>query len=91
MTSHQISLKLVPPGNSSKIDVNTCDGCQDLKIETPIFFGLLAEAFGFTDETEEQEFLLKYHLNGHSVFPRSTAPKQLVSRNKSNSILGLND
>lgn len=66
-TRPAIKLKLVPV---DKIDVNTCDGCQDLKDMTPIFFQLITEVFGIGDKIEEDDFLLGYHTNGHSMFRR---------------------
>lgn len=85
MRLQEDSQRLALLGKSS-IDVGSCDGCQDLISRTPIFFSLLAEAFGITDETAEQDLLIRYHLNGHSTFTRTAKPKQLEPNRR---LLGL--
>jgi len=73
MKSQQISLTLVPSGNLS------CSGCLELKRDTPILFNLMLEFFGLTNEEEEKEFLLKFHMNGHRIFNNADQPKQIES------------
>lgn len=78
MRSPQLSLTLVPSGKSLTTD---CDGCRDLRSSTPILFDLLCEFFGIIEdnETETDEFMLKYHLNGHRLFVSMGEQKQLTS------------
>jgi hypothetical protein len=75
----QITLKLIPPEQASTIIFKICENCIDLVMETPILYQLLLDTMGIIDPIEEEQFLDRYHSNGHSLFARTSTPKELES------------